>query len=298
MYFRMVARVLCPVFGKKKEPIVIYSTEIRRGLFALLVGVGVAVGGCTSSTSPYGITVVPGGVVSGTQFGGNYVKVQSGEGVADNYELLPVYISEPVIESNALSSVENYSNEEFAKITRRSTREALAAYGRFAVVSRQEDAYLVVEPRVISVVPWNDTVTKDDGFKVVSEENIFTGGGKEMTSLEREGIDVSISLSFIRTDGAIIANERATGRLSSERGTIIRGKDTQIRGYSGSENSFQKLDQAALDEARLAEVLNDTTRGVVVLMLKQLDQSWWNRQRDSNGRRRLNTTQLGLKDSP
>jgi len=228
-----------------------------------------------SGQSPFGSAVVEGGEGGGSIFGGDTVDVSSGNHVASDRERLNVFVADPVIATKTLRQIKNFDTASFSELVRRSTEESLSAFGRFAVVIDENDAILTIEPRVISAIPWSDTVTKEDGFNV-SDITGSGASGNEVIHINREGIDVSISLSFRRTsDLAFIANERATGRLSMSKGDIFRGFTASSDKGSGGATQFQKLDQAAIDEARLAEIINDTVRGVIILMLDQFDGSWW-----------------------
>lgn len=236
-----------------------------------------------SSESPFGSVVVEGGSGGNTLFEGDTVDVSSGENVASDRERLPVFVTKPIVAPATLARIENFDSASFTDLVQRSTEEALSAFGRFAVVVDQDKALILVEPRVLSAIPWSDTVTKDDGFDFSDLSGAFVNGS-ETINVEREGVDVCISLSFRRSsDLASIANERATGRLSMNRGEVYRGINVSSDRGSSNMSGFQKLDQAEIDEARLTEIVNDTVRGVIVIMLNQFDGSWWLPTPNTNG---------------
>jgi hypothetical protein len=266
-------------------------------LFISLVSIGST--GCSSSPfhsseDPFGMAVVAGGAHARSNFQADakVVDVKSGVKVANDRELLPVFVQEPIVDASALRGINNFDEASFSRLTRRSTEEALAGFGRFAVVPSKEQAMLIVEPRVIAVIPWKDSVTREDGFDVEDAVSGEYASTSSSTRVQREGVDVSISLSFFRSDGAIIANERATGRLSSSKGDLIQDAEGSVDRYAANGSQFQKLDHAEMDHAKLTEVVNDTTRGVVVLMLKQFDERWWSKDRNAYGQKPLDRDRL------
>ncbi len=245
-----------------------------------------ALSGC-GGAAPYGSIVLRGGVESASVLNLNdEIKVESGVNVARDRELLPVYVQSTEIEDGALDRLENFDRHSFDSLVVRSTKEAMAGFGRFTAVNSEHEAMLLAEARVISAIPWQDTVTSDDGFKIKGQDRRILGGEKK--ELEREGIDLVMSLTFKRLDGAFIANSYVTGRLSSERGTVIREFEADYEQNSGEFKDFQELNQAALDERRLGSLVLGASRGLVLVVVEQGDYQWWLNEINASGMRPVN----------
>jgi len=270
-----------------------------RGMLVVALGVvGMGLGGCalvgTGEKAPFDLVVVPGGANTG---GGDpfaksrAIDVSSGSGFEAGYELLTAYVVEPRVEPTAVRDLENFDPASFGRVTRRAVVEALAGCGRFAVLDDRERAHVVIEPRVSSVIPWQDTIAGSRrGSASDGEGGLFETSGKE--NIDRDGIDVTMSVIYRRSDGASIASGSALGRLTSQRGSIIRSARGQNNDARLDTTSVTELDHAELDELRLVEVLNDTARGAIHLSLVQLDSRLWLAERDENGMRRLRLAAL------
>jgi len=270
-----------------------------RGMLVVVLGVvGIGLGGCqymgTGEKAPFDLVVVPGGASSG---GGDpfaksrAIDVSSGSGFEAGYELLTAYVVEPRVSPAAVRDLENFDPASFGQETRRAVEEALAGCGRFAVLKDRERARVVIEPRVSSVIPWQDTIRgKRQGSASDGEGGFFETSGEE--NIDRDGIDLTLSVVYRRSDGASLASGSALGRLTSQRGKIIRAARGQNNDAEMDTGSITQLDHAELDELRLVEVLNDTARGAVYLSLEQLDARLWLADRDESGTRRVRLAAL------
>lgn len=202
------------------------------------------------------------------------------------FDQVTVYAEPVVIEDLSRNDIA-YSTSDLTPLFQRAVEESISQFGRFARVQDPSHAEVIVVARLWSVNAWADTRLSEE-----ETGSVIRPGGvdiKDMSGheIDREGLDVHVTVVFRNLEGAEFASTRAVGRLVALNGEIMDSGTVTVEKYgSASSDRRLKIDNARIKPTELPKAMTTAVDGAIAFaLIEHLEKRLWLAKADESGLR-------------
>ena len=264
---------------------------MRRSLIAVLAIFASVSQGCFSARSATpGLTAYSGIAVQERSIplmsgASNRIDIAAAKRPRQIFEQVNVFVEPVVVEDLSRSEVA-YTASELRPLLQTASEEAVAQFGRFARVKDRSRADVLMTTRLWSVVAWADTRLSEEEASSIFDASVSLSRAIR-ESVDREGVDVNVTVSFSYPDGTEFASTRALGQLIALNGEVLEsGNVTFAPQLSGSHGARLKISNARIKPTELPRVMTAAVDGAIADALKlRVERQLWLEQVDASGMR-------------